>query len=123
MCQVVEWLDFLSILPWATDMSRSTPDLSVSMSFSSSPVTYCWVLEELFAVTDTLRYFGPRFLGYHKFAKFVLCIQYRSAKLAPATKPIHQVLPLKVSRFLRLSIRITSLLGVLIRILAGLAGN
>ena len=82
-------------------MSWSIPDLSVSMSFSSSPVTDCWVIEELFAVTDTLRSFGPMLLGYHRFAKFVFRNQHRSANLAPEAKPIHQVLPL-VSGFLQL---------------------
>ena len=30
------------------------PELSMSMSFSSPPVTQCWALEELFVVADPL---------------------------------------------------------------------
>ena len=71
--------------PWAPDTSRPIPDLSVSMSFSSSPVLPCWTLEELFAVTDTLKSLGPRLLGYHRFAKFVFRNQYRLPMLAPAS--------------------------------------
>ena len=63
MRQVVEWFDFFSILPWATDMCWSIPELAVSMSFSSPSVTHCWSLEKLFAVTDTLKSFGSRLLG------------------------------------------------------------
>ena len=67
------------------DMSRSVPDLSVSMSVSSSPVTLYWALEEfVFSVTDALTSFEPRLLGFRRFVKFIFCNQYRSAKLAPA---------------------------------------
>ena len=85
MRQVVEGFVFLSILPWGTDMPRSIPDLSVSLSFSSSPVTHCWAVGELLAVTDTLRSLGPRLLGYNRFARYVFHNQYRSPKLAPAS--------------------------------------
>ena len=54
---------FFSILPLATDMSRSVPGLSMPMSFPSPPVTHCWALEDLFAFADPLGSFGPKLFG------------------------------------------------------------
>ena len=67
-------------------MSRPLLDLSVSLSFSSSPVPPYWVLEELFSVTNTLGSLGPRLLGFRRFAKFFLrnldCLQQLVLRLS-----------------------------------------
>ena len=59
MLQAVQDASFAAslLLPWAGVMSRSFPELAMSISFSSPPVTRSCSLRELFAIAATIGIF------------------------------------------------------------------
>ena len=65
-------------------MLLSFLDLSVFMSFSSSPVPHCSALEEFSSIFPILSSFEPRLLVSRWVANFVVRSQYRSTILVLA---------------------------------------